>query len=150
MDYKSPPPIVNYADPREAKAAQVREFLRRIGLLESSGGINTDHPEVTHGLNAGTNAVGTYGLMPATAQDLDKSSGVNQLQDMDKDEAQNKLEQDPELTDRLAATLASKLLNKNDQDTAAYKWLNGQYSQPSDEDLENSDRVRKFRVLKDK
>lgn len=144
-DYNKPPST--YVDPREHRALDVQDFLRNIGLLESSGGTNMNHPEVTHGLNAGTSAVGQYGLMPLTAQDIDRQSGNNQLQDMDTDEVSDKLKQDPDLNQRLSETLASKLLNKNPSETAAYKWENGQYSHPSDNQLENSDRVRKFRVL---
>jgi len=144
-DYNKPPST--YIDPREHKAQDVQDFLRKIGLLESSDGTNLNHPEVTSGLNAGTSAVGTYGLMPLTAQDIDRQSGNNQLQDMDTDEVSSKLQEDPDLNQRLSETLASKLLSKNPSETAAFKWEHGQNSKPSPDQLENSDRVRKFRVL---
>lgn len=137
----------SYEDPREYKAEQVREFLKKMSLIESSGGKNTDHPEVTTGVNAGTSAVGDYGIMPLTAQNLDKKYGINQLQDMNPDEVSDKLSDNPELQQRLAETFASKLLSQNPTETAAYKWQYGQNSHPDPEQIDQSDRIRKFRSL---
>jgi hypothetical protein len=134
-------------DVRDYKAQQVQDFLKKMGILESSGGTNLNHPEVTSGLNAGTSAVGTYGLMPLTAQDLDRQYRVNELQGMNSDEVSDKLKEEPELQERLASTLANKLLTKKTPEEAAYSWEHGQNSKPSPDQLENSDRVRKFRVL---
>lgn len=146
MDYNIPKSS-NYYDIKDYKADQVQEFLKKIAALESSSGQNTNHHVMQTGIHAGTSAVGDYGLMPLTAQEIEKQSGGEQLQDVDKFDAQKKLEQDPELTRRLAETMASKLLNKNDSEQAAYKWLMGQYSNPSKEELNESPRVRKFRTL---
>ncbi len=98
-------------------------------------------------MHKGTAAVGDYGLMPLTAQDLDRQYSINELQGMSKEEVQKKLEQNPELQKRLAETLASKLLKNNPEEVAAHKWLHGQYSNPSSKELEKSERIRKFRVL---
>lgn len=147
-DYNIPKaPVANYADTKDYKAQRVMDFLKKMSAIESSSGQNTNHPTMQTGMHAGTHAVGEYGIMPLTAQDLDRQYGVNELQNVDKFDAQSKLEKDPELQERLVSTLASKLLNKNDTETAAYKWENGQNSQPSPEDVEQSDRIRKFRVL---
>jgi hypothetical protein len=140
----------DYQDPRDHQSQQVQDFLNKIGMLESSGGTNMEHPEVTKGINAGTSAVGQYGLMPLTAQDLDRQTGANQLQGLSKEDVAQKLKDDPEFANRLAATLASKLVNNNPSETAAYKWENGQNTHPTSEDLENSQRVQRFRVLNGK
>lgn len=42
------------------------QFLGPIGMVESSGGWNFGHAPVTSGAQAGTHAIGTYGLMPRT------------------------------------------------------------------------------------
>lgn len=136
-----------YQDPREHRAEDVDKFLRKIAFLESSYGQNTDHSTMQSGPHIGTHAVGDYGLMPLTAQQIDKNSGNNQLQDLDKFDTQAKLEQDPALTNRLAATMASKLLSKNPSEEAAYKWNQGQYTNPDQDTLDNNDYVKKFRVL---
>jgi hypothetical protein len=142
-DYKTP----NYMDVREYKADQLQQFLKKIAELESNSGQNTEHVPMKAGMHKGTAAVGNYGLMPLTAQDLDRQYSVNELQNMPKEDVQKKLEQNPELQKRLAETLASKLLKNNPEDVAAHKWLYGQYSKPTPKELEKSERIRKFRVL---
>lgn len=137
----------SYEDPRDYKADQVREFLKKMSLIESSGGQNTNHPQVNTGINAGTSAVGEYGIMPLTAQTLDKKYGINQLQDMNPDDISDKLSDNPELQQRLAETFASKLLSQNPTETAAYKWQYGQNSHPDPDTIDQSDRIRKFRAL---
>lgn len=147
MDYKNQKPP--YVDPREHKGEQVKEFLRKMGLIESSGGIDTDHPTMQTGMHAGTHAVGEYGLMPLTAQDLDKrAGGGDNLQDLDKPELQERLNTDPDLVNRLVQSMASNMLNKNDTETAAYKWEHGPAAEVNDDILNNSPRIKKFRALK--
>lgn len=137
----------NYEDPREHKAKDVNDFLHKIAFLESSYGQNLNHPEVTRGPNSGTSAMGEYGIMPLTAQDLDKQYGINELQGLNIEDIPQKMEESPGLDHRIASTLASKLLNKNPSEVAAYKWEHGQNTKPSLEQLDNSQRVQRFRVL---
>lgn len=146
-DYQTPPVASHYEDPRDHAGNAVRDFLRKISFLESSYGQNTDHATMQSGPHIGTHAIGEYGLMPLTAQQIDKTSGAKQLQDMDKFDVQAKLEMNPELQKRLAETMASKLLAKNPSDVAAYKWEQGQNRSPSQEDLDGSTRVRRFKAL---
>lgn len=147
MNYKQ---VQEYKDPRENRADAVQEFLKKIAALESSSGKNMNHPEMKSGMHSGTSAVGEYGLMPVTAKDLDKQYDINQLQDLDNTEVQERLKNDPELRQRIAETLASQLLNKVPQETAAHMWEYGHNKVPSKEKLEQSPRVRKFRVLNEK
>jgi len=145
MDYQDKPPAIveNYEDPRAHKAAMLKKFLEKISQLESSGGRDLDHKKMRHGMHKGTAAVGDHGLMPLTAQDNDAGT----LDGLSAEEVQAKLAAEPEVAERISETLASKLLRKNDEETASYKWLHGQYSKPSPEQLKQSDRVKKFRVL---
>src|ERR1700690_2172704 len=113
MPFSMPPTYTassSYEDPRDHQAQAVQDFLNKIAYLESSSGKNTNHPVMQSGPHIGTHAVGNYGLMPLTAQDIDRQSGSDQLQDIDKFDAQDKLQQDPALAERLASTMASKLL----------------------------------------
>ena len=147
MDYQDNNPST-YVDPREHKALDVQDFLRKIAILESNSGQNLNHPQVTTGINKGTNATGQYGLMPITAMDIDRQAGHPYFDDNYSPElVQKVLEKNPEIGDTLAATMASNLLAKNPQDVAAYKWLHGQYSNPSQEELDKSSRVKQFRAL---
>lgn len=151
MDYQDSKPIIesNYLDPREYKASMVHEFLKKIAMLESSGGKDTAHKVVTdpNSMHYGTSAVGEYGLMPVTAQDLDRKFKINQLQGLTKEEVQKKLEEDKDLRDRIATTLASHLLNKVPQETAAHMWQMGHNKVPSEERLIKSERVKRFKAL---
>jgi hypothetical protein len=139
----TPPAVVNYADSKEMKADMLRKFLEKISQIESAGGRNLAHKEMDDGMHKGTAAVGNYGLMPLTAKDQ-----TDELEGLSPEQVQAKLAEEPELAQRLSETLASKLLNKNTEEQAAYKWLNGQYSKPSPEELKKSDYVRKFKSLK--
>ena len=145
MDYQDKPPAIveNYEDPRAYKAAMLKKFLEKISQIESAGGRNLAHKEMDHGMHKGTAAVGNYGLMPLTAKDQ-----TDELSGLSPEQVQAKLAEEPELAQRLSETLASKLLNKNTEEQSAYKWLNGQYSKPSPEELKKSSYVRKFKSLK--
>jgi hypothetical protein len=142
-------PIIQYNDPRDYKNEQLKKFLKKISMIESSGGKNLNHPEITdpESIHYGTSAVGEYGLMPLTAKDLDRKYRLNELQGLDKFEAQARLEDDPDLARLLAETMASDLLSKANSEKAAYMWEKGQYSNPSEQTLKASDRVRKFKAL---
>lgn len=50
--------------------AMLSPGLRAIAQNESSGGKNIAHPQVNYGLNKGTTAAGSTGMMPLTAQDV--------------------------------------------------------------------------------
>lgn len=49
-----------------------KSFRKLISKLESSGGVDTDHRTLSSGMHKDTTAMGEYGLMPVTAQDLAK------------------------------------------------------------------------------
>lgn len=44
--------------------------LKAIAAVESSGGINTDHPTIRVGLSKGTSALGKYGLTPLLVREI--------------------------------------------------------------------------------
>lgn len=138
-----------YVDPREYKAQALNEFLKKIAMLESSGGKNLKHKKITNpeSIHYGTSAVGEHGLMPVTAQDLDRKFQINELKGLTKEEVQQRLEQDPELRQKIAKGLAGELLNKVPQETAAHMWLMGHNKIPSEEKLQKSERVKKFKAL---
>ena len=49
-------------------------FKRLISILESSGGKQLQHKPMSSGIHEGTKAMGEYGLMPNTAQQLARSN----------------------------------------------------------------------------
>lgn len=149
MDYIPPKPP-NYSDVRDYKADQVQEFLKKISALESSSGRNLAHKEMDSGVHKGTAAVGEYGLMPLTAQDLDRQYGVDELDGLSPEEVKAKLKENPGLAKRLVETMASQLLKGNNSEEAAYKWEHGPASKATPDQINKSERIRRFRVLNEK
>jgi hypothetical protein len=144
---------MNYDDPRDYRKKRVQDFLKKMSQIESSGGKNLDHPVITDSksIHAGTKAVGEYGMMPLTAQEMDKRFKTNELQGMDKVEAQEYLEQNPELVDRLAKSMASKLVEEHGEgEDSNYMWQHGHNKAPSKEKVAKAERTKKFRVLNKK
>lgn len=137
----------NYEDPRDKKSKQVSEFLKKMSEIESSGGRNINHKQMVSGIHKGTAAVGDYGIMPNTALEIGKRHGMEELQGLSPEQAQDLLSKDPELAERIAETMASKLLNKTDEETANYMWQYGHNKEPNPIKVNKADRTRKFRVL---
>lgn len=141
---------------------QQDSFLKKISNIESSSGQNLEHPTVTSGIQAGDTAVGQYGLMPNSIDELAKRAAMQKnaplvvqrmknMQDPQK-EAQM-VKEDPELEDLYAKVMAQHVLGRQggDEDKAAYSWNKGSNLKPEDisqDQLDNSDYVQKFRKLK--
>lgn len=145
-----------YLDKVDKDLARVEEFLGDTSDIESSRGRILNHAIVRDpkSIHFGTRAVGEYGLMPVTAIDIARNAGVTELAGVNKFEAQRILEENPELTRRLAETMASKLLKRNTLEDANIKWQFGADSKVSPEAISQNrnkqERARKFKVLQKK
>lgn len=140
----------------------IKDFLQKIEQLESSGGKNTEHPVITaDNLQQGTRAIGRYGLMPNTVQEIVNrrrlrgtvSPEMLDVSKMNPDDMKRYIESNPGLESQLAGDLANKVITNQvgDEDKAAYSWINGSNLKPDDiqdEDLNNSNYVQKYRSLK--
>lgn len=114
---------------------QIKAFLDRISLIESSGGKDFSHREMTSGLHKGTSAIGRFGLMPKTVDEIiSRSKQQNKLtpqlkalSKLDPEKKKELLEKNPDLEYQLAEQLASHVLSKQqgDEEKAAYSWLYG-------------------------
>jgi hypothetical protein len=147
--------------------ANTKDFLSKISQLESSGGKNTDHPEMESGIQAGTSAIGKYGLMPNTVKQLINhrrengtiTSDLHDLDQMSPRDMKAHIEANPELEEDLAGGLAKQVLQRQqgDEDKAAYSWTMGHNLGPNDisDDKMNDDSTKggqyvdKFRRIKD-
>lgn len=141
---------MNYDDPRDYRKKRVEDFLKKMKEIESSGGTDLDHPVIKDpkSIHVGTKAVGEYGLMPLTAKEMDARFGTDELKDMDKFQAQEYLEQNPELAERLAKSMASRLVAKEGEgEDSNYMWQHGHNKRPPKEKVESAKRTKKFRVL---
>jgi hypothetical protein len=148
------PGVTDNSSP-DGKMSQ-EEFLNYISQIESSGGKNTKHPTVHSGVNAGSNAIGKYGLMPNTVRDTVKrgvASGdlpqdMSEIASRDDAGIKNLLSNYPASETMIANSLAHRVLNKyNDPNMAAYSWNQGTNLTPDQikqRDFMNSDYVQKF------
>lgn len=110
--------------------------LKYIEMIESSGGKNTDHQMVRRGLNAGTKAIGRYGIMPLQAiETVSKDKGLaakypdflkyHYLNDADKISEQ--ITKNPNLENDIANSHWKRLYDRfdGDENRMAHAWLNG-------------------------
>lgn len=139
---------MNYDDPRDHQSDRVKKFLERISAIESSSGKDVEHPVMENGIHKDTAAVGEYGLMPNTAIEMANRYDIPEGQGKSAAEIQIELKGNPELAKRIAESMASGLLNKNDEESANYMWEFGHNKEPDPEKVKKADRTRKFRVLK--
>lgn len=137
------------------------KFLQKIAQIESSGGKNINHREIASGIHAGDKAIGPYGLMPNTVEEVlnrDKlekklNPNLNDYYNMPKEEYSNNLNENRTAQDEIAKQLAQRVLQKsgNNEDKAAYMWNQGHNKDPnqiSPEMLDDNQYVQKFRNLK--
>jgi hypothetical protein len=98
-----------YLQPTPEEAA----FLRQISQIESTAGQNVDHQELKHGIQRGTAAVGRYGLMPNSIQELVKrgemahedAPAIQKLKGLDALTAAQVVKSDPALEDEMAVRM---------------------------------------------
>jgi hypothetical protein len=141
----------------------VDNFLNIIEQGESSGRNDPEHKKIKHGIQAGTAAIGRYGLMPNTIDELITRAGrggdvtpeMEDLKDMNPGEKREYLAANPIVQKQLSRQLASTLLQKHggDQEKAAFAWNHGHNlttKQIEDRDYQDSDYVKKFNKIADK
>lgn len=139
---------------------QIARFLSNISEVESTGGQNTDHPEIQTGIHAGDQAIGRYGLMPNTVKEVINrmrlqgtlTPEIEQLNKLDHTQLKETLEANPQIEDQLAGTLANRVLHRqHDEDKAAFSWNMGHNLKPEQidtMDYKNSDYVKKYNAFK--
>lgn len=138
---------------------RLKKFLERQAMIESSGGINLNHPEIKDpsSIHHGASAIGKYAIMPNTAREIRnryKLSGLNNpeldaIDSMSDEEMKTYLESKPELQEEMAKFLAEKILNKvgGDEQMANYAWQYGHNLTPDKIKKRNyleSDRAKKY------
>ncbi len=138
-------------DQMNPQRVQRDNFLDAISQIESSGGQNLNHPVIQSGLQAGQQAIGSYGLLPNTVQELSNRARLqHQLTPEMAAASRNpaSIGSDPELEKQYANQLADRVLNRfQDPNMAAYAWNNGHNLTPEqikDRDFMNDPYVQKF------
>lgn len=145
------------AQVRAAESHEPHPNLEAIKMVESSGGRNVAHEQVEHGLNAGTSAIGMYGIMPLQVQDT-----INHDHQL-KHKYRNLLDYDPVVDQekiRLYLTNNEKAQNEianshwkrlgdrfdGDEKRMAYAWKNGITGalHATDDEVNNHPYVKKY------
>jgi hypothetical protein len=135
--------------------SKIKEFLNRIAQIESNGGRNINHKVITSGIQKGDSAIGTYGLMPKTIDEIADRSGdpeLKKLKDMTADEKRDYIIKNPLVESQLATTLAKHVLDreKGNEEMASYAWNQGHNLTPEQiakRDYLSSDYVQKYDKL---
>ena len=127
-------------DQMNPQRVQRDNFLNAISQIESSGGKNINHPISNAPLQAGQQAVGQYGLMPNTIQEMARRTrGPASITPGSPEEQQ------------IANSLAGHVLNKyQDPNMAAYAWHSGHNLTPDQiqqRDYMNDPYVQKFQKI---
>ena len=157
--------ILNITDIKESKIrvdnkAKIKSFLKNISNVESSGGKNFNHDLIQKGMHTGHKAIGRYGLMPNTVNEVlnrmrikgTLTPELEKLNKLDATTLKSTLEQSPELEDQIAETLAERILERQqDEEKAAYSWHQGHNLTPDKITQQNyldHDYVKKYNELK--
>jgi hypothetical protein len=113
--------------------SQRDNFLKAISQIESSGGQNTNHPVSNAPIQMGQHAIGQYGLMPNTVDEMMKRSGTR---------GPASIMPGSPAEDQMANQLADRVLNRfQDPNMAAYAWHSGHNLTP--------DQIRERNYLND-
>lgn len=132
-------------------------FLWTILQIETSGGINLNHKTITYGKYRGQKAIGRWGLLKPTIDELIKrrkrdgllTPEVAQLKNLSRDQVEMIFKDKPQVELDLARQLVAiiKLKQKGNLKKMAYSWLNGHnltHDKVDKDDLKESDYVAKF------
>lgn len=129
-------------DQMNSKRFERDNFLDAISQIESSGGKNINHPISNAPLQAGQQAIGQYGLMPNTINEMQHRAGRGPA---------SVAPGSPE-EQQVANELATRLLNRfPDPSQAAYAWHSGHNLTPEQvdqRDISNDPYVQKFQKIR--
>lgn len=148
------------APSREFGTQPEDHFLHNIKQVETSGGTNTNHPQITYGMHKGTSAIGNYALMPHTIKEIarrhrlegGKDPKILAVKKMNPKQIKAHVEGNPEVELELARTLARHVIKRHGNNTpnSAYAWKYG-HNMPSSkinqQKRDNDIYVQKFNTL---
>lgn len=135
--------------------SEIDKFLEAIAQIESAGGKYTTHKTMSSGIHKGQSAIGTYGLMPNTVNEIASTSDdeeIRALQELSPKEKKRMLESNPDLENKVARVLADRVITNQGGDLAkaAYSWNQGHNLTPDKIEKRNYEEhpyVEKFRKL---
>ncbi len=168
MEHKRPgsspskPP--SYASVKDSSNAfgthPMDRFLWNVQQIESSGGKNTKHPKIKYGISKGDRAIGRWGLLKPTVNEIANrmrlkgtlTPEIAALEPMSRDTLEQHFKDNPDIELNVARQLASHVheRQKGNEHRAAYSWLHGHNLFPQDisrDKLMRSDYVSKYQQV---
>lgn len=136
----------------------LKDYLKLMSQMESSGNIQKNHPMATHGVNAGDKARGQYALMPNTAYEVlhPKDSKViaepslSDYRDLSKEQLAVEIPKNPALEQSIAESYGQRVLNRARTPQEASQMWNQGPGMPLDLDkIQSYPRTQKFNRLLD-
>lgn len=150
-----PPPQSQQAD--DFGTNPMDRFLWTIMQVESSGGRNTAHKMVQHGMHAGEAAMGRWGLMPNTVREMVKRAqrsnksnpALDMVASLDGPKMADYIKKNPQVELSIARSLAQHVMRRQgyNRHKAAYAWTMGHNlfsGEVPTEDLANHPYVKMF------
>ena len=151
--------------PNNSVLPRIRAFLDKIAKVESSGAnpsdFSVEHPVIQTGLQRGQQAIGAYGLLPNTIDEMiermrrerSASPELRGLEGLDKDELQKTFDNRPDLYQKITDRLAQHVFrDTKDPEVAAYRWNTG-HNLPLEsitpDKLDSNPYVQKFKHIND-
>ena len=146
-------------DKYDQQGQNIDNFLDTISMNESSGGIDTDHEQMKHGIHAGDSAIGKYGLMPNTIKEMAVRMGSDhpmaQYAKMDSKSISESIKKNPDHEQQIAKFMANHLHDRfgGDESKMAYAWNQGhnltdKHFSTSHKNYLNHDYVQKYQKHK--
>jgi hypothetical protein len=167
--HKLPKPSMQPTMPKQVKiqppasdfgSHPMDRFLWNVAQIESSGGKNTHHKPIASGKYRGNKAIGKWGLLKPTVDELVGRMRVSgkltpeyqNLDMMSRDKLEEHFKKNPQIELGLARQLAQHIMQrqKNNPERAAYSWLHGHNLHPADiprDKLLHSEYVGKYKQL---
>lgn len=145
---------INTENNKKSHGEKINQFLEAIALNETSGGKNLKHKTMRSGMHRGDTAIGQYGLMPNTVQemagrirrDLGSDHPLAAYKKMDEKQMRESFKQNPEHEEDMARFMANHVHKKYDgnENKMAWSWLNGHNTTNFPEDYKNHYYVKKY------
>lgn len=133
---------------------KINEFLQAISLNESSGGKNVNHQTMKHGIHRGDTAIGQYGLMPKTVQEMSNrirrdygsDHPLSSYNKMNEKQMRESFKNNPQHEEDMARYMANYVHDKSkgDENEMSWRWFQGHNTKKLPKDWDKHDYVIKY------
>lgn len=133
---------------------KIDEFLQAISLNESSGGKNLKHQTMRSGIHKGDTAIGQYGLMPKTVQEMSNrirrdygsNHPLSSYNKMNEKQIRESFQKNPQHEEDMARYMANYVhgKSKGNENEMSWRWFQGHNTKKLPKDWDKHDYVIKY------